>query len=231
MKYNTLLFDVDNTLLDFDANEAESFRLMMGELGETYTEEIYRHYHEINRELWKRIERKEITVEEGVNSRFAKLMREYGKEVDGRQWEAVYRTYLNRGTKQMPYVHEVLTRLKGRFRMYVITNGMEQTQVFRMSGSGLNQYFEESFISGRIGASKPSTEYFDYVKSHIPDFDAASTLVIGDSLTSDIKGGYEAGLDTCWFTRDENAKPEEVVPTYIIHSLPQLYDVLGIEGL
>ena len=87
MRYKTLLFDVDNTLLDFDANEAESFRSMLEEMGEPYSDEMYQYYHELNRQLWKRIERKEISVEEGVNSRFAILMRHYGREVDGRLWE------------------------------------------------------------------------------------------------------------------------------------------------
>lgn len=230
MKYKTLLFDVDNTLLDFDANEAESFHSMIMELGEVYTEELYQTYKALNTELWKKIERKEISVEEGVNTRFSALMRLYGREVDGRQWETVYRRYLNRGTQQIPHVHEVLTRLKETHRLYVITNGMEETQVFRMEASGLSAYFLEMFISGRIGASKPSKEYFDYVKAHIPEFDAASTLVIGDSLTSDIKGGHDAGIDTCWFTRDRGGISADFgngdAPTYVIQELPEILTLL-----
>lgn len=227
MKYTTLLFDADNTLLDFDTNEAFSFRAMLKELGETYTEELFQTYRRLNSELWKRIERQEIEAEEGVNRRFAVLMRRYGREVDGRQWESVYRKYLNRGIQLMPYVKEVLEELKKDYRLYVITNGLEDSQVYRMRESGLAAYFLDIFISSRIGANKPSKEYFDYVKNHIPEFDAEKSLVIGDSLTSDIRGGYEAGLDTCWFAGDPDKKPEDIVPTYTIHKLPELLEVLG----
>ena len=132
MKYTTLLFDVDNTLLDFDANEEESFRSMMLELGETYTDEWYQTYKRINTRLWKRMEKKELSIEEVVNNRFAIFMRHYGREVDGQQWEKVYRRYLNRGIQQIPHVHQVLSELKKSYRLYVITNGMEETQEFRM---------------------------------------------------------------------------------------------------
>lgn len=226
MKYRTLLFDADNTLLDFDANEAEAFRRMLEAMKVPYSEDLYRQYHQMNGDAWRQIERKELEVSEWLPIRFAVLMKQYGYEVDGEQWERVYRSYLNKGIQQMPYVHEVLKELQKRYRLYVITNGIEETQVFRMHGAGLEQYFREIFISARIGASKPSKEYFDYVKEHIPEFDSATTLVIGDSLTSDIRGGYEAGLDTCWITRDRKRKPKEVVPTYIIHSLLELFEVL-----
>ena len=227
MKYTTLLFDVDNTLLDFDANEAESFRSMILELGERYTEECYQTYKKLNTELWRRLERRELTIEEVVNNRFAILMRHYGREVDGQQWETVYRRYLNRGIQQIPYVHQVLKELQKSYRLYVITNGMEETQEFRMKHANLVPYFQDFFISERIGANKPSKEFFDYVKEHIVDFQASDTLVIGDSLTSDIKGGVDAGMDTCWFTRDQQAEPKEAIPTYIIHELPEIFSVLA----
>ena len=221
-RYDVLLFDADNTLLDFDANEKESFRCLMRDMGEDRT------YKTMNDALWKKIERREISVEEGVNTRFAAFMERYGKQVDGRAWERVYRSYLNRGTQEMPYVHQVLARLQKEFRLYVITNGVEETQVFRMNGAGLTGYFQDMFISGRIGCGKPSREFFAYVKAHIPDFRKETALVIGDSLTSDIQGGHDAGLDTCWLVRQRDARPEDVQPDYIIHSLLQLADVLGI---
>lgn len=226
--YTTLLFDVDNTLLDFDANEKESFHSMILELGETYTDELYQTYKRLNTRLWKRIERKELSIEEVVNSRFAILMKEYGREIDGRQWEKTYRRYLNRGIQQIPCVHQVLAKLKESYRMYVITNGMKETQAFRMEHSGLNPYFQDCFISEKIGANKPSKEFFDYVKANIKDFKEKDTLVIGDSLTSDIKGGRDAGMDTCWFTRERQEEPGEIVPTYIIHELPELFSVLKV---
>ena len=226
MKYRILLFDADNTLLDFDANEKESFYCMMRDVGEVCTEEIYRYYHELNSDWWRKIERKEASLEYWLGNRFTVFMRHYGKEVDGQLWEKIFRGYLNHGTQQIPYAHEVLRRLQAEYDLYVITNGVEETQLYRMRESGLAMYFRDIFISKRIGDSKPSKRFFEYVKNHIPDFEVERTLVIGDSLTSDIKGGYDAGIDTCWFSRDLEAKPEGIQPTYIIHALPELFDVL-----
>lgn len=234
MGYRILLFDVDNTLLDFDANEAESFRSMMKELQEPWTEEIYETYKDLNTQLWKSIERKEITVEEGINRRFSDLMTCYGRDVDGRRWEKVYRKYLNQGIQEIPQVHQVLGRLREQgYELYVITNGVEETQMSRMSGAGLDKYFIKLFISEKIGAGKPSKEFFDYVKKHVENFGEKMALVIGDSLTSDIKGGIDAGIDTCWFCKEKDSsirekelQSEQVKPSYIISELEELFDIL-----
>lgn len=242
MGYRILLFDADDTLLDFDANEAASFRSMMEEIGELWTEEIYGTYRKLNRELWRSIERGEIAVEEGVNRRFSDLMARYGRQVDGRLWEQTYRRYLNQGIQEIPQVHQVLGKLKENgYGLYVITNGVEETQTSRMARSGLDRYFRQMFISGKIGAGKPSRVFFDYVKSHVERFDAREALVIGDSLTSDIKGGIDAGIDTCWFCRNKSEEEREkemekrgVRPSYIIGDLTELFGILqamaGREG-
>ena len=202
MKYDTLLFDVDNTLLDFDANEKESFKSMILDKGEEYSEELYETYKKMNHRMWEAVERGEITIDDVLYTRFSKLMNMYRKEVDGIEYENTYRFYLNRGIQEMPNVHEVLSELKKNHRLYVITNGIKETQDSRMNRSGLVKYFEERFISESIGANKPSSEFFDYVKNNIDDFNPSNTLIIGDSLTSDIKGGNLAGIDTCWFCKE-----------------------------
>ena len=112
MKYEILLFDVDNTLLDFDANEAESFRNLIRDKGHEYSEEMYNTYKEMNHRMWEAVERGETTIDEIINTRFSKLMSMYGKNVDGADYEETYRSYLNKGIQEMPYVHEVLSELK-----------------------------------------------------------------------------------------------------------------------
>lgn len=227
MRYNALLFDVDNTLLDFSANEAEAFRNMIQEKGETYSEELFATYRSMNEQMWRAIERGEATTSEVVNTRFSRLMSRYGRQVDGMEWENCYRSYLNRGIQEMPFVREVLNQLKERYRLFVITNGIEETQQYRLHGSGLDSYFEDIFISQSIGAGKPSKEFFDYVKTHIKDFDASRSLVVGDSLTSDILGGQLAGIDTCWFCEEGMESTLEEEPTYVIHDLRELVEILG----
>ncbi len=231
MRYRILLFDVDNTLLDFDANEEEAFKAVMKEMDQAWSEELFETYKELNTDLWKRIERNEVTVEQGVNRRFSDLMAKYGKAVDGVLWEKTYRKYLNLGIQEIPQAHQVLRRLEeSGHELYVITNGVTKTQESRMARSGLDQYFREMFISGRIGAGKPSGEFFDYVKSHVPGFEEKEALVIGDSLSSDIRGGADAGIPTCWFTRNADAAARDraleesgAKPDYIIGSLPEIF--------
>ena len=226
MKYDTLLFDVDNTLLDFDANEKESFKSMILDKGEEYSEELYETYKKMNHRMWEAVERGEITIDDVLYTRFSKLMNMYGKEVDGIEYENTYRFYLNRGIQEMPNVHEVLSELKKNHRLYVITNGIKETQDSRMNRSGLVKYFEERFISESIGANKPSSEFFDYVKNNIDDFNPSNTLIIGDSLTSDIKGGNLAGIDTCWFCKEETVNNTGIIPTYEIHALDELFEII-----
>lgn len=226
MKYDTLLFDVDNTLLDFDANEKESFKSMILDKGEEYSEELYETYKKMNHRMWEAVERGEITIDDVLYTRFSKLMNMYRKEVDGIEYENTYRFYLNRGIQEMPNVHEVLSELKKNHRLYVITNGIKETQDSRMNRSGLVKYFEERFISESIGANKPSSEFFDYVKNNIDDFNPSNTLIIGDSLTSDIKGGNLAGIDTCWFCKEETVNNTGIIPTYEIHALDELFEII-----
>lgn len=226
MKYEILLFDVDNTLLDFDANEAESFKNMMRDKGYEYSEEIYEKYKNINHEMWKAAERGEITVNEVINTRFSKLMSMYDMEVDGVEYENTYRSYLNKGIQEMPYVHEVLSELQKNHRLYVITNGLIETQEYRMKGSRIDKYFEKSFISEKIGANKPSEIFFNHVKENIDGFDSSKALVIGDSLTSDIRGGNLAGIDTCWICKEGTVNDTEIKPTYVINTLQELFNIL-----
>lgn len=226
MNYEILLFDIDNTLLDFDANEAESFKNTMIDKEVEYTQELYETYKEMNHEMWQAVERGEITVNEIINTRFSKLMEMYDKKVDGPDFEKTYRSYLNKGIQEIPYVHEVLTELKKSHKLYVITNGITETQNYRIKGSGIDKYFEKFFISEKIGANKPSEVFFDYVKEHIEGFDPAKALVIGDSLTSDIKGGNLANIDTCWICKEGTINHSDIKPKYTIHSLKELFDIV-----
>ncbi|MHC1684349.1 MAG: YjjG family noncanonical pyrimidine nucleotidase [Clostridiaceae bacterium] len=226
MRYDTLLFDIDNTLLDFDANEAEAFKAMIRDKEEIYSIELYEVYKEMNHSMWKAVELGEITVDEVLKTRFTKLMDMHGKVVNGEEWEKTYRFYLNQGIQEMPKVHEVLTKLKEKYHLYVITNGIGETQKARMKGAGLTGYFKECFISEHIGANKPSSMFFNHVKENIEGFDAKKTLIIGDSLTSDIKGGNLAGIDTCWLCKEGTINNTSIIPSYVIHSLEDLYEIL-----
>lgn len=226
--YTTLLFDVDNTLLDFDANERASFKQLLQDKNELCSDERYTAYKNLNRSMWQTVERGQAIAAEILPTRFSRFMALYGKEIDGAEWEASYRAYLNEGIQEIPDVHEVLSVLRKNHRLYVITNGVPLTQYSRLSRSGIGLYFEASFISGEIGAAKPKKLFFDYVKSHIDGFDRKKTLIIGDSLSSDIKGGLNAGIDTCWFCPGKTPNKTQIFPKYTIHALKDLFTLLKV---
>lgn len=228
-EYKTLLFDVDDTLLDFKAAEKLALRLLFEDQQVPLTEEMEAHYKRINQGLWRSFEEGKIDLEEVLNSRHALLFREYGYEVDGMVMERKYRGYLEEGHEQVLGALELITALHDKYDLYIVTNGVSKTQIKRLHDSGLFPLFKNVFVSEDTGYKKPMKEYFDYVFARIPDFSVEHGLIIGDSLTADIKGGQLAGLDTCWFNPDKKSNDTSIIPTYEIQELDELFRILNVE--
>lgn len=225
MKYRILLFDLDDTLLDFGANEIDSLNKLFQQHGYTFSEEICRVYHSVNKQLWSDYENGKIGLDKVLNSRFSETMVRLGKVVDGAEWERQYRELLGNGCQQMEGALELCQSLSASHRLFVITNGITKTQLKRLQQSGLYEFFEDIFTSQSIGFQKPSIEFFNYVTSHIKDFNQKETLIIGDSLNTDIKGGLLSGIDTCWFNRKSLEHSVEIQSTYTVTDLAELYDI------
>jgi len=228
MSYSIILFDLDNTLLDFDANQAESLKLLFEEKGFELTDDIYNTYDGINRELWIEYEHGNISIDTLLNTRFAKTMLLYNKEIDGTRWENDYRVYLNKGTQLIDGAYNLLDELSRTHRLFAATNGVNETQISRLKCSGIFEFFEDIFISEEVGAQKPSTKFFDYAFEHIRDFKKDETLMVGDSLTSDIKGGMDSGIDTCWYNPNDLEPIDKIKSTYVIKELSELKEITGM---
>lgn len=227
MNYKILLFDLDDTLLDFAANEQSALTHLFEDNGIDFTTEVFDTYSSVNKGLWAAYEKGEILLDEVLNTRFSKALLALGKEADGKLWEQNYRELLGNGHEMIEGADRLIKRLSGSFRMFIVTNGVTETQIKRLKLSGLFSYFEDIFTSQAIGYQKPAAEFFDYVKSHVKDFDAKNSLIIGDSLSSDIKGGNLAGIDTCWINRNSAVPSADIKSTYSIAALDELFDIVG----
>ncbi|WP_242235762.1 YjjG family noncanonical pyrimidine nucleotidase [Bacillus cereus group sp. BfR-BA-01316] len=225
-KYKTLLFDVDDTLLDFQKAEKIALRMLFEEKELLLTDEIEDRYNKINKSLWGSFEKGEITRNEVVNTRFSILFKEYGEEVDGILFENNYRSYLEEGNQLMQGAFEFINQIQSKYDLYIVTNGIFKTQDKRLRNAGLHALFKDIFVSEDTGFQKPMKEYFDYVFERIPNFASEEGLIIGDSLSADIKGGYVAGIDTCWFNPEKKSNDSEIVPTYEVHKFEELYALL-----
>ena len=223
--YKILLFDLDDTLLDFAANEADSLNQLFRRHGYAFMDDLFHLYNTVNKQLWTDYENGRITLETVLHTRFAATMAKLGVVVDGVEWEKQYRELLGNGTQQMDGALAVCQRLSGSHRLFVITNGITRTQRKRLKQSGLAEFFEAVFDSQTIGFQKPAKQFFDYVMSRIPGFNVRQALIIGDSLNTDIKGGLLAGIDTCWLNHKAQPESAEIPSTYTIRRLTELYDI------
>ncbi|HDL0749615.1 TPA: YjjG family noncanonical pyrimidine nucleotidase, partial [Enterococcus faecium] len=213
----------------FQLTEANALSALFAEQGITLTPEIETSYKALNHHLWQEFEKGRLSREEIIGSRFGLLFQQFGKTVDSDQMEKRYRHYLNQGHDLVPGSLEILKKVHPHADLYIVTNGVSHTQHRRLTDAGMLDYFKDIFVSEAVGAQKPMKEFFDHVFSHIPNFDKKQTVIIGDSLTSDIKGGNMAGIDTIWFNRNKLPEIEEIQPTYRIDSLEELYSLLEIE--
>ncbi|PAQ14233.1 noncanonical pyrimidine nucleotidase, YjjG family [Bacillaceae bacterium SAOS 7] len=228
-KYQTLLFDVDDTLLDFRAAEDLALRFLFEDQDIPLTVEIEAHYKQINQDLWRAFEEGKITRDDVLNTRFSVLFEAYGQEVDGIVLDNKYRSYLEKGHQLIDGAFELITNLQYQYDLYIVTNGVSKTQYKRLRDSSLYPLFKGIFVSEDTGYQKPMKEYFDYVFARIPNFSVDQALIIGDSLSADIKGGQLAGIDTCWFNPNMKLNDTDLAPTYQIQQLDELYQILKEE--
>ncbi len=216
-----VLLDLDDTILDFRATEHRSISRLLETLGVTPTEEIIHRYHVINLEHWKRLERGEITREQ-ISNRFDTLFAELGMSVSTQECEMLYRKFLSEGDEVLPGALEAMDILRKKYRLFAASNGTASVQDGRLRRTGVGEYFEKIFISEEIGVNKPSPEFFARAFAQIEGFDPRKAMMVGDSQSSDILGGNNAGILTCWVNPRHYPRREGIRADYEIESIREL---------
>lgn len=222
-KYSVLLIDADQTLLDFSAAESLSIRATCEKFGIEFSEEVGRKYSEINLAEWKKHEKGLITREDIKRLRFEEFAAWVGYTGNPRELGLFYEGNLKNCGIILKGADALCQKLSQKYRLYLVTNGLLQVQKSRLALSGLLPYFSGCFISEAVGFSKPDKRFFDKVFEEIGCADKGEVCIIGDSLSSDIQGGVNAGIDTCLFGEaDENCTPS---PTYRARNFEELLNL------
>ncbi len=222
----TLLFDLDDTLLDFGLGERLSLISALKQMGYPADEAVAARYSEINLSQWKRLERGEITRAEVLVNRFKILFDELGVDFSPNEAWAVYEGFISKQGQLIDGARELLEGLQRDYDLCIVSNGTASVQDSRIKIADISKYFKHIFISQRIGVNKPSPLFFEGCFEQMPQVRKADCLIIGDSLTSDIKGGLLSGIKTCWYN-PRGLPPDRDIPAdYEIASLSELMKLL-----
>ncbi len=227
--FQVLLWDVDNTLLDFSAAQRHSLKAQFQKfgLGEC-TDEMVARYNEINNHFWRLLERGEITKQQTLIGRFEAFFQNEGITADAAAFCEAY----EKGTTDSVWFIEnscdLLASLKGKVKQYAVTNGVLELQRIKLAKSGFDKIFDGVFISDEVGYEKPSMAYFDYVLDRIEPCRKEEMLIIGDSLTSDMTLGNNAGIPTCWYNPHGMPNNRGVKVDYEIRSLNEVLNIINI---
>ena len=228
MKFTTILWDVDGTLLDFKAAEKAAVQALFREfgLGEC-TDEMLRHYSRINEVFWERLERNELTKPQILVGRFAQFFTEIGVPASlAPAFNDRYQLALGDTIVFRDDSINIVRSLRGKVKQYAVTNGTVAAQNKKLTHSGLKDLLDGAFLSEGVGAEKPNMGFFNAVFDVLRPTDLSKILIVGDSLTSDIRGGNNAGIKTCWYNPDHlPARPGYAID-YTISDLHEVLEIL-----
>lgn len=218
-----VFFDLDETILDFTRSEAVALSRTLQVFGKEPTPHVIERYHVLNISQWKLMEEKKLSREAVLTRRFELLFEELGWDPAGvPAFNDQYEVFLGQGHYFLPGAEELVKALALQYDLYLATNGASAVQRGRLKSAGLEPFFKGIFISEEVGYNKPSAEYFRAAFAAIPEFDPAAAIIVGDSLTSDIRGGRNAGIRTCWLNPAGEEPRPDIPPDYTIRTLEEL---------
>lgn len=225
-KYNCIMMDIDNTLLDFDAAEHKALLETLQQFSLPCDEAAVSRYHEINSSLWGELNKGKIRRDKLVVERFDRFVKEIGAAAKAAELNRAYTEHLATHADVIPGAEEALQELAEVATMIAVSNGTESVERGRLKLSGFEKYFDDIFISEAVGVSKPNPKIFQMAMRKLGIEHSDKVLVVGDSLSADIQGGVNAGLDTCWVNMNGLENESGLTPTYEVKALCELYPIV-----
>ena len=220
-----IFLDLDDTILDFHRSEAVALSKTLQSLNVDPTEAVLARYSQINRAHWQALERKELTREQVLTGRFQQLFAELGMNVSANVAQSLYEKNLSQSHFFIDGAPRLLMTLSRKYPLYIVSNGTIVVQTSRIASSGIGRYFKDVFLSQQLGADKPQIEFFERATGQIVGYTPEESIILGDSITSDIQGGINAGMHTCWYYphhRDNHG----IIPEFEIADLAEFDTVL-----
>ncbi len=227
MKYKIILFDIDDTLLDFSKSEEIAISNLMKYYNIIPTKENCELYHRINIKYWKMFENKQITRNALLVERFKDFFKEFNIEDDFEKTNNLYFDILSQLAYVIEGAEDLLEKLSKNYDLYGVTNGTTRVQKGRLAKTNIHKFLKQIYLSEEIGFQKPDIKYFDFVFEDIKIINKEEVLIIGDSVTSDIQGGINAGIDTVWYNPKENVS--DIKCTYIVKNYQEIMIILEIK--
>lgn len=225
--YKLILLDADRTVLDFDRAEEYSITKGLKDKGvDMDFDSLIETYREINMALWHAYELGEFDKKKIPAERYRRLFDAFGIELDPVEFGGVYLDNLSQCGFVLDGAVDLCKYLHEKYKVVILTNGIKFVQDGRMEKAPIKDYVHDIVISDEVGYPKPYVEIFDFTLNKVGDYDKSEILMIGDSLTSDIQGGINYGIDTCWYNPEKSEKKRGIEPTYEIHALEELYKLL-----
>jgi 2-haloacid dehalogenase len=226
MKYKWLLLDADGTLFDYDKAEAAALEKTFGQIGHKFESRYARVYRRINEQMWLDFEQGKISQARLRIKRFERFLEAVNVVSDPQSFSKKYLKNLADGSYLLEGAEEIVKSLYGKIGLVIITNGLKEVQRSRLAKSTIGEYFAAVVISGEAGAAKPAQKIFDVAFDKMGDPRKEEVLIVGDSLTSDIKGGSDYGIDTCWFNPGQKPCDLDVEIRYEIEHLSELLNIV-----
>ena len=238
MNYKLVLIDLDDTLFDYPKTEEAAFSntykelgfFAESELGNAKKEEIYEkikdRYKDVNFQLWKDLEKGAVDKDRLKVVRFEKIIEEFDLKYDPHEMSELYLKKLGEGIFPFEATEKLCEYLHSKYKVGIVTNGIKEVQYSRIENSTIAKYIDKIIISDEVGVNKPDKRIFEYTMNYFEIMDKSEVIMIGDSLGADIKGGQNAGIDTCWVNLRNNVNDTGIVPKYEVRKLEELFEIL-----